>query len=220
MIYAEEDFLQLSGLQHFKFCRRRWALIHLEHQWAENYRTIDGALMHQNAHDRDFRESRGGCIVTRGVSIFSAALGVSGQCDVLEYHRGSAGIPIRGRDGLWQPYPVEYKRGSPRADTGDTLQLCGQAMCLEEMLCCDIPAGALYYGEIRRRVAIEFTPALRDEVRQMLAQMHDLFRRGHTPKVKPTKSCRACSLNALCLPKLMKTRSVSAYLKDAMGDLP
>ena len=103
MIYSEEDFLQLSGLQHFKFCRRQWALIHLEHQWAENYRTIDGALMHQNAHDRDLRESRGDCIVTRGVSIFSAALGVSGQCDVLEYHRGSTGIPIRGRDGLWQP---------------------------------------------------------------------------------------------------------------------
>ena len=151
MDYKEEDFLQLSGLQHFKFCRRRWALIHIENQWAENYRTIDGSILHQNAHDSQFRESRGDRVITRGVSIRSSLLGVSGQCDVLEYHREGTGIPLAGKEGLWQPYPVEYKRGSPREDTGDALQLCGQAMCLEEMLCCDIPEGALYYGEIRRR---------------------------------------------------------------------
>ena len=137
---------------------------------------------------------------------------------MLEYHRGSAGIPIRGKEGLWQPFPVEYKRGSPRDDTGDTLQLCGQAMCLEEMLCCEIPEGALYYGEIRRRVPVAFTKELREEVRGMLDQMHDLYRRGHTPKVKPTKSCNACSMKELCLPRLMKSRSVAAYLKDAMEE--
>ena len=220
MAYREEEFLQLSGIQHFKFCRRRWALIHLEQQWAENHRTVDGELMHSNAHDADFRESRGDLIITRGVSIFSPTLGVSGQCDVLEYRRGDTGIPIRGKEGLWQPFPVEYKRGSPREDTGDALQLCGQAMCLEEMLCCAIPEGALYYGEIRRRVPVAFTEELREEVRQMLAQMHDLYHRGHTPKVKPTKSCNACSLKELCLPKLMKSRSVSDYLKKAMEEAP
>ena len=220
MSYAEEEFLLLSGLQHFKFCRRQWALIHLEQQWAENYRTVDGELMHSNAHDADFRESRGDLIITRGVSVFSPTLGVSGQCDVLEYRRGDAGIPIRGKEGLWQPFPVEYKRGSPREDTGDVLQLCGQAMCLEEMLCCAIPEGALYYGEIRRRVPVAFTEELREEVRQMLAQMHELYHRGHTPKVKPTKSCNACSLKELCLPKLMKSRSVSDYLKKAMEEAP
>ena len=220
MSYAEEEFLLLSGLQHFKFCRRQWALIHLEQQWAENYRTVDGELMHSNAHDADFRESRGDLIITRGVSVFSPTLGVSGQCDVLEYRRGDAGIPIRGKEGLWQPFPVEYKRGSPREDTGDALQLCGQAMCLEEMLCCAIPEGALYYGEIRRRVSVAFTEELRGEVRQMLAQMHELYQRGHTPKVKPSKSCNACSLKELCLPKLMKSRSVSDYLKKAMEEAP
>ena len=220
MAYREEEFLQLSGIQHFKFCRRRWALIHLEQQWAENYRTVDGELMHSNAHDADFRESRGDLIITRGVSIFSPTLGVSGQCDVLEYRRGDTGIPIRGKEGLWQPFPVEYKRGSPREDTGDALQLCGQAMCLEEMLCCAIPEGALYYGEIRRRVSVAFTEELRGEVRQMLAQMHELYQRGHTPKVKPSKSCNACSLKELCLPKLMKSRSVSDYLKKAMEEAP
>lgn len=220
MEYKEEDFLQLSGLQHFKFCRRRWALIHIEHQWAENYRTIDGAILHQNAHDTQFRESRGDTVITRGVSVYSSRLGVSGQCDVLEYHRGSAGIPLRDKDGLWQPYPVEYKRGSPREDTGDTLQLCGQAMCLEGMLCCEIPEGALYYGEIRRRVRVAFTQELRSQVCSLLEEMHQLYRRGYTPKVKPTKSCNACSMKELCLPRLMKSRSVSAYLKDALEEAP
>ena len=220
MVYEESDFLQLSGLQHFKFCRRRWALIHIEQQWAENFRTMDGALMHQNAHNSEFRESRGELFITRGVSVFSSTLGVSGQCDVLEYHRGTTGIPLRGKEGLWQPYPVEYKRGNPREDTGDTLQLCGQAMCLEEMLCCDIPEGALFYGEIRRRAVVPFTEELRAQVRQLLVQMHDLYHRGYTPKVKPSKSCNACSLKEICLPKLMKSRSVAAYLKDAMENTP
>lgn len=220
MDYKEDEYLQLSGLQHFRFCRRRWALIHIEHQWAENYRTIDGAILHENAHDTSFRESRGDVLTTRGVSVYSAALGVSGQCDVLEYRRGSTGIPLAGREGLWQPYPVEYKRGKPREDTGDTLQLCGQAMCLEAMLCCDIPEGALYYGEIRRRVPVTFSPELRGQVRSYLEEMHQLYRRGYTPRVKPSKSCNACSLKELCLPKLMKSRSVSAYLKAAMEETP
>ena len=218
MNHPEEAFLQLSGLQHFRFCRRQWALIHIEQQWAENFRTVDGELMHRNAHDAGFQESRGELYVTRSVSVFSPTLGVSGQCDVLEYHRGDAGIPLRGKEGLWQPYPVEYKRGRPREDTGDALQLCGQALCLEEMLCCPIPEGALYYGEIRRRVAVPFTDELRIEVRRMLEEMHELYQRGHTPKVKPGKHCNACSLKDLCLPKLMKARSVAAYLKDAMEE--
>ena len=210
---AEEAFLQLSGLQHFAFCRRQWALIHIENQWAENFRTIDGAIVHQNAHDAGFEESRSDRYITRGVSVYSSQLGVSGQCDVVEYHRGSTGIPLRGKEGLWQPYPVEYKRGSPREDTGDALQLCGQAMCLETMLCCEIPEGALFYGEIRRRAVVPFTG-------ELLAQMHDLYRRGYTPKVKPSRSCGACSLKELCLPKLMKNRSVADYLKAAMEETP
>ena len=218
MIYQEEDFLQLSGLQHYSFCRRQWALIHIEHQWAENYRTVDGTILHQNAHNSEFRESRGDHIITRGVSVYSAELGVSGQCDVVEYHRGSTGIPLNGKEGLWQPYPVEYKRGSPRGDASDAIQLCGQAMCLEAMLCCDIPEGALYYGEVRRRERVIFTPELRLQVQNLLKEMHELYRRGFTPKVKPSKACNSCSLKDLCLPKLMKTRSVAVYLKNAMEE--
>lgn len=144
MIYPEEDFLQLSGLQHFKFCRRQWALIYIENQWAENFRTTDGVILHENAHNGGFTESRGDLLVTRDMRIFSRTLGVSGACDVLEFRRGKTGIPLKGREGLWQPYPVEYKRGQPKENTADALQLCGQAMCLEEMLCCEIPRGALW----------------------------------------------------------------------------
>lgn len=218
MAYNEEDFLQLSGLQHFRFCRRRWALIHIEHQWAENYRTTDGAIFHENAHNTAFQESRGDLVITRGVSVFSARLGVSGQCDVLEYRRGSTGVPLSGREGLWQPYPVEYKRGQPREDTGDALQLCGQAMCLEEMLCCSIEAGALYYGETRRRQAVAFTPELRQTVREALERMHELYARGHTPSAKPKKGCNACSLKDICLPRLQKSGTVAAYLKKNLED--
>lgn len=220
MIYAEEDFLQLSGLQHFAFCRRQWALIHIENQWAENERTVDGVLMHEKAHDREFEESRGDRLIKRGVSVYCAELGISGQCDVLEYYQSDTGIPLNGKEGLWQPYPVEYKRGSPKENSADALQLCAQAMCLETMLCCDIPEGALYYGEIRRREYVRLDQELRDQVRQMLIQMHSLYKRGYTPKVKPTKSCNACSLRELCLPKLLKSRSVSAYLKAAVEELP
>lgn len=110
MAYKEEDFLQLSGIQHFKFCRRRWALIHIEKQWAENFRTADGRIQHQNAMTRAFAKARGDVLVTRGGGVF-CVMGISGECDVLEFHREETGIPLKGREGLWQPYPVEYKRG-------------------------------------------------------------------------------------------------------------
>lgn len=218
MAYKEEDFLQLSGIQHFKFCRRRWALIHIEKQWAENFRTADGRIMHQNAHDKGFRESRGNVLVTRGMAVFSAVLGISGECDVLEFHREETGIPLKGREGLWQPYPVEYKRGEPNERSGDTLQLCAQAMCLEEMLCCTVPEGALYYGELRHRMDVVFTPALREQVRTLLEEMHDLYRRGYTPRVKRSRACHACSLKELCLPVLMGNRPVADYIGERMGD--
>ncbi len=220
MAFDEEDYLQLSGLQHFCFCRRQWALIHIENQWAENFRTVDGALMHENVHNQEFRESRGDLLIVRGLSVRSAELGVSGQCDVVEFHRDESGVPLRGRKGLWLPYPVEYKRGKQKEHISDEFQLCGQAMCLEEMLCCTIPEGALYYGEPHRRSIVALTPELRDRVRESLTEMHELYQRRSTPKVRSSKSCNACSLKELCLPKLMRNRKVSDYLTDAMEGLP
>ena len=216
MAFDEEDWLQLSGLQHFVFCRRQWALIHIENQWAENYRTVDGRLMHERVHDRELRESRGDRLIVRGLAIHSAELGISGQCDAVEFYRHPDGVPLQGREGRWLPYPVEYKRGKPKEYNADELQLCAQAVCLEEMLCCAVPEGALYYGEPRRRTVVPFTPELRGQVRDYLAEMHELFRKSHTPRVRPTKACNACSLKDICLPKLMRRKEVADYLSAAM----
>lgn len=218
MNIPEEDWLQLSGLQHFAFCRRQWALIHVEKQWAENYRTVDGSIMHENAHDQGFRESRGDVLIVRGLAVHSVQLGVSGQCDVVEFHRDPDGITLRDREGSWRPYPVEYKRGRPKDGQADELQLCAQAICLEEMFCCAVPDGALYYGETRHRLTVQFTPDLHDQVRNSFAEMHDLYRKRYTPRVKPSKGCNACSLKDLCVPKLMRTKKVSDYLASAMEE--
>ena len=218
MDYKEEDFLQLSGLQHFRFCRRQWALIQIENLWSENLRTVEGELLHQRAHNAAQRESRGNLLITRDMRVFSATLGISGACDVVEFHKSGSGIPLPGKDGTYQPYPVEYKRGSPRSDDANHLQLCAQAMCLEEMLCCDIPEGALYYGETRHREKVDFTEELRQQVKAALQEMHQLYQRQYTPKVRPSKSCNACSLKELCLPKLMQKKSVAGYLQQHLED--
>ena len=216
MIYREKDFLQLSGLQHFAFCRRQWALIHIEQQWRENLRTVEGDLLHRRAHDEQARERRGDILILRGLSVASAALGISGKCDVVEFRADPGGISLRGEEGLWVPFPVEYKRGSPKPHRADELQLCAQAMCLEEMLCCTVSEGAIFYGETRRRTSVSFSRELREQVKAMLEEMHQLYRRGYTPKVRRSRSCNACSLKELCLPALMKENDVNAYLRQAM----
>ena len=218
-IYREEDLLPLSGIQHFAFCRRQWALIHLEQQWQENLRTVEGSLLHQRAHDASLRERRGDLLILRSLSVVSHTLGLSGQCDVVEFYASSKGVPLHGEEGLWLPFPVEYKRGRPKAHQADELQLSAQAMSLEEMYCCSIPEGALFYGEPRRRTPVSFTSELRELVRSYTEEMHQYYRRGHTPNAKPGKSCHACSLKGLCLPQLTRRGSVSNYLKKAMEEL-
>ena len=218
MVYNENDFLQLSGIQHFAFCRRQWALIHVEGLWADNLRTVEGNLLHERAHDESLREVRGDRIIVRGVRLLSATLGISGQCDVLEFLRSDQGISVKGQSGQWQPYPVEYKRGEPKDLDADRFQLCGQAMCLEEMLCCDIPEGALYYGQTRRREIVRFSQKMRGQVRLFIQEMHEYARRGYAPRVKLTKACNACSLKDFCLPKMMKQRSAAAYLASALQE--
>ena len=212
--YSDDDFLMLSGLQHFLFCRRQWALIHIENQWSENFRTTDGQIMHRRTHNEALTEKRGDTIITRGMRVFSRSMGVSGQCDVLEFHRSDEGVGISGWEGSWLPFPVEYKRGEPKEGNWDAAQLCAQAMCLEEMLCCDIKNGALFYGETKRRTPVEFSDALRAEVKAAVREMHELYSRGHTPRVKPSKACNACSLKELCLPALMKSRPTREYLEE------
>ena len=217
-MYREEEYLMISGLQHFAFCRRQWALIHIEQQWAQNERTMDGTILHEKAHNPDLKEKRSELIISRGVKVFSAVLGISGECDVVEFRKSDKGISLHGYESLWQPYPVEYKRGRPSTGEGNVLQLCAQAMCLEEMLCCDVKEGALFFGEIRRREKIQFTEELRQRVTDYLKEMHDYYKKGYTPRVKAGKMCNACSLKEICVPKLTKTKSVKNYLQKKMGE--
>lgn len=213
MMYAEEDYLMLSGIQHFAFCRRQWAMIHIEQQWAENYRTTAGELMHKKAHEENSFEKRGSLLIVRGLRISSPELGLNGQCDVVEFHEDEKGVELFGYDSTWKPVPVEYKRGMPKENNADELQLCAQAICLEGMFQTDITEGYLYYGENKRRSHVEFTDGLRAEVSKMAKEMHDLFRRGYTPNVKPGKQCKACSLESLCIPKLQKAVKVREYME-------
>lgn len=215
---SEREPIQLAELQHFAFCRRQWALMYIEQQWTDNWRTIDGELFHRRAHDEQQFESRGDLLIARGLRVHSQRLNLTGVCDVVEFHSDPQGVNLAGREGLWRPYPVEYKRGAPKSDDRDMVQLLGQALCLEEMLQCDIPEGSLYYGEPRRRERIVFTPELRNRVEAMLAEMRSLRERGYTPKAKPTKGCNACSLKELCLPKLPKLPSVEHYIQTRLRE--
>ena len=217
ILYKEEDFLQLSGIQHFAFCRRQWALAYIELQWQENVRTVEGKLMHLKAHDASAVEKRGDCIISRAMPIQSRELGISGECDIVEFHRSDEGISLTGRSGLYQVVPIEYKRGRPKVTDVDTLQLTAQALCLEEMLCCQIPWGYLYYGETRRRTKVEISKELRDKAKAMFLEMHEYYSRRHTPRVKWTKGCNACSLRDVCLPVLGKKKSAKAYMERTLA---
>lgn len=217
--YTEDEFLLLSGIQHFAFCRRQWALIHIEQQWQENEYTVAGELLHKRAHDPYLSEKRGGVIVSRGMPVFSRTLGISGVCDIVEFCKADEGIQLYGHRGLFKVLPVEYKKGAPKAAEEDILQLAAQAMCLEEMLSAEIPEGAIYYGETRRRERIEITGELRGHVEEMLKEMHELFVKRYTPRVKWSKSCNACSLRDICLPKLGKALSVKAYIRERLGEV-
>ena len=219
MTMDEDDYLQLAGIQHFCFCRRQWALIHIEQQWEENVRTVEGNILHERAHDTSLSEKRGDVITVRGMAISSPTLGVSGQCDVVEFHACADGVHLSGRKGTWLPVPVEYKRGRPKEHDADRLQLCCQAMCLEEMLCCPpIECGYLFYGEIAHREEVLLDKAMRENVRNMLSEMHALYKRQYAPLVKPTKSCNACALKEVCLPKLYKNHSVDAYVASRLKE--
>ena len=202
----------LSALQHFAYCRRQWGLIFVERQWAENARTAEGQVFHQTAHHGPESETRGDLLILRGLRVASPALRLGGVCDVVEFHRSPSGVPLMGREGLWLPYPVEYKKGSDQTRESDEVQLCGQALCLEDMLCCQIPEGSLFYGETRRRTRVAFDEPLRQRTFSLLQEMLGHMARGHTPAAKPHKGCNACSLRDICLPKLSRTPSVADYV--------
>ncbi len=218
--YDDEDLLMLSGIQHIAFCERQWAFIHLEQQWAENKLTIEGTFLHEKVDDPLYMNLSRGSVILRSVSITSRKLGLYGLSDAIEL------LPVKTNNncitcekypGHWFPLPIEYKRGKPKIDSIDEVQLCAQAICLEEMYSISIEKGYLYYGEIRHRSEVMFTKELRDLTFKLSGRMHELYKKNITPLPNYKARCKACSLYDICMPKTFsKEQSVNAYLKDIL----
>ena len=203
--YSENDLVMLSALQHIIFCERQCALIHVEQLWSENVFTAEGRIMHDKV-DTAKQEKRKDIRVEYGVPLRSLRLGLIGKADVVEFNR---------QEDKWHPFPVEYKRGKPKKDNCDKVQLCAQAICLEEMLSCTITEGALFYGTTRRREDVVFDTALRTETKETAEKVHELIGSGITPKPEYSKKCKSCSLEQLCMPKTCgKKGKASAYLLE------
>ncbi len=217
--YSEDDLLPLSGLQHLAFCERRWALIHLEQQWEENLFTAEGKLLHEKAHSAEI-ESRPEVLVRRTLPLRSFRLGISGQADIVEFlpcEASEPGVPVPRRKGLWKPYPVEYKRSRDQhGSMAYHIQLCAQALCLEEMLHVPVPAGAVFDGKAKRRDVVNFDEPLRQEVERLAARMHQILRSGRTPQAVYAKKCEGCSMKPVCLPTVVESASASRYLSRAI----
>jgi len=222
--YMEEDYLLLSGIQHMAFCERQWALIHIEQAWAEDVRTMEGKHLHERTDNPFEDETRKDVRAVRAMPVISKNLGLRGVADVVEFHRTKdavAGVTVclKNRKGWWRPYPVEYKRGRPKPDDRDAVQLCAQAIALEEMMGVSIESGFLYYGQTRHREEIIFTQKLRAHVEQLAGLMHKMITEGKTPKAKKGKHCSLCSLKEICQPDLtIRHRSVKEYI-ERMVDL-
>jgi CRISPR-associated exonuclease Cas4 len=205
--YADKELL-LSGIQHYFFCPRQWALIHLAQIWEDNYFTSMGDVMHSRVHNDGYTPSDKNVIVERALPLFSKTLGVNGVSDVVEFKKSSTGVPLKKHRGRYTIFPVEYKRGKTKSNDCDRAQLCLQALCLEEMFDCSIPHGAIYYGKTRHREYVELKDSLRESVVRALREMHDLADSWIIP-APPTQiqQCKSCSLVDSCLPAQIRTVS-------------
>ncbi len=231
-MYAEDQLQPLSALQHLSFCERQCALIHIEQVWRDNVLTIEGTHLHERVDGTGRRfETRGDIRITRGLPLRSFRLGIAGRADVVEFHRLpenlkdaepedslAPGVPLEGASGLWRPFPVEYKRGTVSDPLPNQVQLCAQALCLEEMLGVVVPDGALFHGAPQRRVDIVFDTALRQRTEAAAQRLHELLASRETPPATKTAACRNCSLVELCRPDVgNRRRSARRYLRDAVA---
>lgn len=222
--YNEEDLLPLSGIQHYAFCERQWGLIHLEQQWQENLKTAEGRILHEHVHDPDYKESRVGVVSARSLPLKSYSLGLAGVADLVEFvplsdETDNGGVLLPGRKGRYQPVPVEYKRGKPKKDDRDAVQLCAQAICLEEMMSVQIDYGYLFYGQTQHRLEVVFNHILRQRVESLAKSMHDSYEAGNTPVARKGVKCSLCSMENICLPRVIrKTRSVEIYLREMLAE--
>lgn len=217
-MYGEDDMLMLSGIQHYRFCPRQWALIHIEQQWDDNRLTMEGQIMHKHVDDPFYRQKCGDHITLRAVNIASHELGLYGISDAVELHPSSSiedTISHPKYPGRWKPMVVEYKHGKPKANEVDEVQLAAQTMCLEEMYDIRIACGVFFYGELRHRVTVDITDNLRNIVKQCVRDMHTLFDKGELPQALYGRHCGSCSLNSVCMPKMIRNcTTVDTYLKN------
>ena len=217
-MYNDDDLLPLSALQHLVFCERRAALILIEGQWRDNLYTAEGGALHEKVH-RSETENRPGSRIARALPLKSAHLGLAGKADVVEFHRvSSGGVGIACAEGYWRPCPVEYKRGRRRREASFEVQLCAQALCIEEMLATSVPAGALYYGKTRRRLEIEFDAGLREQTERAALRLHEMVQRGRTPPARRTSKCAKCSLEPLCMSGAMKAGHGASYVRTIFAE--
>ncbi|NOQ21288.1 MAG: CRISPR-associated protein Cas4 [Candidatus Aegiribacteria sp.] len=210
-MYSETNLLPLSALNHFVYCKRRCALIHIEQQWVENRFTAEGRAQHERV-DRQDHKTRDGVRIEYAVPLRSLQLGLIGKADAIEFHPDSE---RSNPDFLGIVYPVEHKRGRPKPSHCDWVQLCAQALCLEEMMNTEIPEGAIFYGKPRRRQTVAFDTALREETKETALSLHALIKSRKTPPAEyDSKKCGPCSLLEICMPK--KHRTVSRYLQECL----
>ena len=215
-MYIDDDMLMLSGIQHYRFCPRQWALIHIEQYWADNRLTVEGEVQHKHVDEAAYRQKCGDCICLRSVNIASYELGLYGISDVIELRPTddeSDSITHPKYPGRWLPYPVEYKHGRPKKNEVDEVQLAAQVMCLEEQYGIHIGWGAFFYHEIRHRIEVEITSYLRDIVIRCAEEMHTIFKSGQIPAIMRGKQCDRCSLKDFCMPDTANQPAASTYLK-------
>lgn len=224
-MYTEDDLLPISALQHLAFCERQWGLIYLEQTWEENRLTVEGHLLHERAHEGE-TEVRGDLRIARGLRLRSLRLGLVGIADVVEFHHMKSddpehGIPLENATGFWKPLIVEYKRGKPKIGQEDKVQICAQALCLEEMLAITLSEGHIFYGRPRRRSEVIFNEDLREQTESLATRLHELTRSGKTPAAEYSKKCKSCSMINSCLPRTTgRKRNVENYLKKVMTNPP
>ena len=206
-MFSEDELLPLSALQHLMFCERQCALIHIEQAWAENRLTVEGRNLHSKVHEAG-DESRGDLRIVRGLRLRSLRLGLVGQADVVEFHQ---------QGEQWVPFPVEYKRGKPKPEPCDEIQLCAQAICLEEMTGARILEGAIFYGQPRRRHPVVFNDRIRALTESAARRLHELIDNGRTPPASFEKKCESCSLLNLCVSKMAGQLKLAArYLLEML----
>lgn len=225
-MYAEDDLIMISALQHYAFCERQCALIHLEQAWAENRLTAEGKVLHDRV-DQVSTQSRGDVRIATSVRIRSLRIGIVGVIDLLEFHRletpvdenaSMVGVPLPKVSGCWRPFPVEYKRGKPKEHRADEVQLCAQALALEETLHVTIQSGALFYGQTRRRFDVCFDGDLRRLTERLAADVHALLAGEKTPPAVYAPKCKSCSLIEICRPELQQRRSAKRWIEHRLAE--